>query len=522
MHDVACGAPVVGARTVIELKDVGYTYPGGENALSDICLSIYEYDKIALVGHNGSGKTTLAKIIAGIYAPTEGECFRGEPHPISVGIVFQDPDDQLFCTTVYDDMAFGLLTIGHNINDIPEYIFQMAAKLGIDDNLIYKEPHNLSYGQRKLAALASAVVMNPEVLVIDEPTAGLDPEHEEKLLEVLDEYSGTLICISHDLFFLYHICHRAIVLKQGMVHHDYTMNDLVSHKTSLKEHGLDFTFRFQCCSADFSQVFASCTKPRHESSYSDDLIFLEDIGYRYPDGTPGIENVSLRIAKGERVALIGANGSGKSTLAFVIGGVVKPWGIYRFSGSPVTDDRRRHLWQSVGIVFQDPMDQLFCTSCREEVAFGPENMKLTYTEVNERVVWALNAVLLSSHENRVPHRLSGGEQKRVALASVLSMKPEVLILDEPTNNLDPEGEARLIEILDALDITLIIISHDLCFLSFLCDRAVIMNHGRIVGDMPFSELLRRERAMDGLHLNHSHHHGYRHRCCRAIREIFYQ
>ncbi|SFM66006.1 ABC transporter ATP-binding protein [Thermodesulforhabdus norvegica] len=513
MHDVAYRVTVKGYRKIVELEKVGYIYPGGLRALSNISLSVYEGDRIALVGHNGSGKTTLGKVLAGIYAPTEGKCWKDDS--VVCGMVFQDPDDQLFCTSVKDDIAFGLLTEGISPDVAGDRVLETAELFGIS-NLLDREPHNLSYGQRKLVALASVLVMNPSIVILDEPTAGLDPEYEEKALEILDGYKGTLICISHDLFFLYHLCNRAVVLKQGKIHHDYSMGDLVSHRASLKEHGLDFTYRFYCCGTDFPVKTKTGEKG---SEANESLISLRNVGYRYRDGTVALHGISLDVKKGERIGLIGANGAGKSTLALILSGVLKPCGEYFFEGRPVTDKVRGELWKRVGMVFQDPMDQLFCPSCREEVAFGPENMELDGEEVDNRVRWAMNCVNLAGYDDRVPHRLSGGEQRRLVLASVLSMRPEVLILDEPTNNLDPESESELIKILDSLESTLIIISHDLCFLSFLCDRAVVMHRGHIVMDLPFQDFMKHE--VESLRLSHYHHHGYRQKCCRTIRELFY-
>jgi len=508
MHDVAqeyrLTGSLAGKKVILQLKDVSFIYPDGNKALDNVNLAVYENDRLAIVGHNGCGKTTLAKILCDIYKPTRGSVLREN---VRVGMVFQDPDDQLFSATLFDDLAFGPLLMSQGITVTDATLLEAKISTVLDmvglREYAYKEPHNLSYGQRKRAALATVLTMDPDVLILDEPTDGLDPEHEEVFLDLLSSFKGTLVCISHNLFFLYHLCDRVLVLKNGRVHHDYTIKDLISHPPSLREHGLDFTFRLSCCGNNGGHILQVRTEVP-ASSEDSPIIYLNNVSYTYPDGSPGLKNVSLVVHKGERIAVVGENGAGKSTLALVLTGILKPLGDY-------------YIDAEIGLVFQNPMDQLFCTSCWNEVAFGPENMDLARDVVSARVKEALHSVGLDGYENRVPHRLSGGEQKRIAIASILSMKPDVLILDEPTNNLDPDGERQLIEILDSLEQTLIIISHDLCFLSFLCDRAVVMHEGRIIEDVPFEELFRAEFKRAHLH----HHHGHHKRCCQAIREIFF-
>ncbi len=521
MHDIGKHTPYIppkgDAKPIIELVNVSFAYANAKMALNGLNLTIYEGDRLALVGHNGSGKTTLAKLITGIYKPVSGDIIRHRSDGnLNIGMVFQDPDDQLFSATLFDDIAFGLLNRGMPLNEIEQRIHSILKMLNLED-FAYKEPHNMSYGQKKRAALASILVLEPELLILDEPTAGLDPESEEELLAMLESFNGTLICISHNLFFLYHLCNRALVLKNGRVHHDFTMTELLSHRSSLREHGLDFTFRFSCCEVGTSiEIEESSSNCVENSDKINPIIEIRDLEYKYPDGTQALKRVSLKVSRGERVAIVGENGAGKSTLALILSGVLEGHGSYVFNGKEVSPDNRGELWRHIGFVFQNPMDQLFCADCYEEIAFGLKSLGLADDEISRRVGWALQAVGLEGMEKEVPHRLSGGEQKRITIASVLGMLPDVLILDEPTNNLDPENEKKLIEILDDFDKTLIIISHDLCFLSFLCDRAIVMHKGRIIGDLPFNELLQSEAEKLKLH----HHHGHHHRCCKTIREIF--
>ncbi len=516
MHDVSVKTfyQAFDKRIVFEFKGVSYCYPNGVEALKDINLNIYQGDRLAVVGRNGSGKTTLGKLLAGLYRPSSGEIICNDKDALRVGMVFQDADDQLFCPTLFEDIVFGLLNQGFSLEEAKEKAVEVSRLFKIDPYL-YKEPHNLSYGQRKRGAMVAVLAMEPDVLILDEPTAYLDRESEEIILKVLEDFSGTLIVISHDLFFLYHLCDRALVLKDGTVHHDFTMADLISERKHLKDHGLDFTFRFACC-GDFK---GNSEKPGRLTTIkkSENIISLENYSYRYPDGTVAIEGINLDISKGERIALIGENGAGKSTLSLCLVGALEGEGLYRFHGQKVSKKELRKLWKKIGLVFQEPRDQLFCSSCYEEIAFGLRRLGTEESLIREKVERALELVGLRGYEERVPYHLSGGEQRRLAIASVISMEPEVIILDEPTNNLDPEGEKNLLNLLENLEgSTLIIISHDLCFLSFLCDRVIVLSGGKLIRDEDFGEFFEED-----IRRSFGHHHEYRHRCCREIRKIFY-
>lgn len=514
MHEISWSTPYLDPtkKLLIELRNVDFDYPDGRRALRDVSLLLYEGDRLAVVGRNGAGKTTLAKLIAGIYKPTSGKVTVNDS--LKIGMVFQDCDDQLFCPTVYEDIAFGLLLKGFSQEKVEEKVRKWAKRLEVEKHLS-KEPHNLSYGERKRVAFAAVLALDPDILILDEPTLGLDQKSEGIILDILNEFRGTIICISHDLFFLYFSCRRALVLKDGSVHHDYTMDDLVSHKGTLREHGLDFTFRFECCIN--SETKNRLNERKIPSNSGSHLLELRNYSYRYPDGTLALRDVSLAIDKGDRVAILGENGAGKSTLALCLVGVLKGNGLYRLNGIEVSEKVRKTLWQQIGIVFQDARDQLFTSSCFEEIAFGLRRLGLSEREITSRVLRVLDMVRLNGYENRVTGRLSGGEQKRLALAAVLAMNPDILILDEPTNNLDPEGEKILIEILSSLKTTLIIISHDVCFLSFLCNRAIILDKGQLKSDTTFEDFLALEASL----VRHHHEHDYRARCCHVIRELFY-
>jgi cobalt/nickel transport system ATP-binding protein len=229
---------------------------------------------------------------------------------------------------------------------------------------------------------------------------------------------------------------------------------------------------------------------------NDLALSVRNLRFSYPDGTPVLGGVDMDVAHGERVALLGPNGAGKTTfLLHLIGILGGGSGSISVAGLELAGDNLKEIRRRVGLVFQDPDDQLFMPTVAEDVAFGPANFGMSGHDLDHRVGDALGRVGMAGSEGRAPHHLSGGERRRVALATVLAMQPEILVLDEPSSNLDPAGRRELAEVLDSLDITLILVTHDLPYALQLCSRAVVMNHGKIVADGKTADILADEEVM---------------------------
>jgi cobalt/nickel transport system ATP-binding protein len=212
-------------------------------------------------------------------------------------------------------------------------------------------------------------------------------------------------------------------------------------------------------------------------------IQIDDLHYTYPDGHVALGGVDLSIAPGERVAILGPNGAGKTTLMLHLNGVLSATtGTVEIAGTPVCRKSLREIRRRVGLVFQDPDDQLFMPTVAQDVAFGPANFGVRGDELAARVREALDIVSLTEHADRSPAHLSGGQRRRAALATVLACEPEILVFDEPSANLDPVARRELAETLLKLDATMLIVTHDLPYAAQLCDRAVIMDHGVVVAD----------------------------------------
>lgn len=225
-------------------------------------------------------------------------------------------------------------------------------------------------------------------------------------------------------------------------------------------------------------------------------LAVEDLAFTYPDGRPALEGMSFTVERGARVAVLGPNGAGKTTLVLHLNGVLRPSrGRVLVGGLELAPDTLAEVRRRVGLVFQDPDDQLFMPTVREDVAFGPANLGLRGAELDARVAAALDAVGMADQADRPPHHLSFGQRRRVAVATVLAMDPEILVCDEPTSNLDPASRRELADILRRLPHTVLLVTHDLPYALELCPRSLVMNEGRIVADGATADLLADEDLM---------------------------
>jgi cobalt/nickel transport system ATP-binding protein len=218
-------------------------------------------------------------------------------------------------------------------------------------------------------------------------------------------------------------------------------------------------------------------------------IDARGLTFSYPNGHAVLRGVDLHVGHGERVALLGPNGAGKTTLVLHLNGLLLGQGRLEVAGVEASERTVWDLRSRVGLVFQDPDDQLFMPTVREDVAFGPLNLGLSREEAGQRVIEALSAVRMEHAIDRAPHQLSMGERRRVAIATVLAMRPSLLVLDEPSANLDPRSRRELLEVLETIDRTMLVVTHDLPFAAVLCERAVVLARGRIAADRPCFDVL---------------------------------
>lgn len=221
----------------------------------------------------------------------------------------------------------------------------------------------------------------------------------------------------------------------------------------------------------------------------DKVVDIENLSFSYPDGHQGLKDINLAVYPGENLAVIGPNGAGKSTLLLHFNGILHGNSMVRICGLPVEERNLKEIRRKVGLVFQDPEDQLFSPTVFDDVAFGPINMGYSELEVKQRVAQALKWMGMDGYEQRSPHHLSVGERKRIAIATVLSLNPQLLVLDEPTSNLDPRSKWSLIELLRQLPMTKVIAAHDLELVRALCQRTIILDEARIVAESTTTNIL---------------------------------
>ena len=529
---------------MIELHDLSFAYPtpaGPFPVLRNITLTFQEGVSVAILGANGSGKTPLLRCLNGLVRPTGGDvCIDGhsvrDPQHIStvrqrVGMVFQNPDDQIVSAQVEREVAFGLENLGVPTPDMRRRVADILDRFDLDRYRRHA-PHLLSGGERQRLALASVIAMRPRYLLLDEPTALLDPAGRQDLLTLLAELHTTgevtplmVTQIPSEAV----AASRVVVLHRGQIALDGSPSQVFSRDNRLREIGLapplavqiaarvhlpppfpltpnELVSRLPAPSADAAPPEPDPTSPPDTRP----IVQTHALRHVYTPGLPtetlALNDLDLSIPTGAIVSLIGPSGSGKSTFAQHLNGLLRPTsGRLTVCDLDLTALRDfKPLRRRVGLIFQFPEAQLFADTVFDDVAFGPKNLGLS--DLDSRVPEALQQVGLipDAYLTRSPLTLSGGEKRRVAIAGVLAMHPDLLIMDEPTAGLDPSG-AREIETLarrlKSDGCTLLVITHDMDLAARLSDRIVALQNGRLSFDTTPREAFSDPTRLHALHLD---------------------
>jgi energy-coupling factor transporter ATP-binding protein EcfA2 len=522
---------------VIRLDSLSIHYPGRkERALQDVTLAVAAGERVGVTGRTGAGKSTLA-LAAGGFIPRVVRAKVGGRIAIDgvdgasdaaadllgrVGIVFSTPANQLSASkpTVREELAFGLENLSVPRREMDARIDTILERLHIA-HLADREPFALSGGEQQRVAIASIVAMGTTVLVLDEPTAQLDPAGTVEVGRLLAELAATgttILCVEHDPAIL-GTMDRVLVLDQGRVvgidrpgaalgRHiagsvglpSPTMVELaaaagVDPASAWDEAAVVDGLRTHAggrggVAVTPDQAAQTATvggwTPVRERAGID--VEIASLVHRYDNGVEAVRDVSLSVPAGQAVAILGQNGSGKTTLVKHLNGLLRPTtGEVRLDGTPTTGEPVDRLAATVGFVFQNPDEQLFERSVEREVAFGPRNLGFTSVQVQELVTAALVAVGLDADRSTNPYDLDLSQRKLVALASILAMDPAILVLDEPTAGQDPDGVARVGDVIQGLKAagrTVVAISHDMEFAATNFDRIVVMRQGEIIADGP--------------------------------------
>ena len=544
---------------MIRIDNLHHTYNADSaqpvQALQAVSLTIHAGEYMVILGHNGSGKSTLARHLNGLLLPTQGDVWVKEWNTkevnalrairSTVGMVFQTPDNQIVATVVEEDVAFGPENLG-----IPQEAIVQRVNWALETvdmwDFRHRAPHLLSGGQKQRVCIAGVLAMRPEVLVLDESTAMLDPLGRQEVLAIAQrlnrEQGVTVVAVTHFMEEAI-AADRVIVMAEGRIVMEGTPRELFRQADRLRALHLDLppitelalalheqvpTFPPDLLTIDeFVEAAQQLTVNNQQSTVNNQqptantnhespnhpIIQLHHVAHDYMRDTPlqvrALHDVNLTVNRGEIVGIIGHTGSGKSTAIQHTNALLRPHGgevIILGQDVNAAQVDLRLIRQRVGLVFQFPETQLFERYVGDDIAYGPRNLKLSREAVRERVRRAMEAVGLGFEEfkDRMTFGLSGGQKRRVALAGVLALAPEVLVLDEPTAGLDPEGRQQLMAHILALHqqgTTLVLISHNMDELAAICHRLYVFADGRTVMEGTPAQIFADAARLQALGLN---------------------
>ena len=486
-----------GAKVPVRLAHVTLRY-GDSVALDDVTLEVCRGERVCVLGANGSGKSTLASVICGLLAPDEGDvelaghavCTGGVPDLAAyrdarrqLGLVFQNPDDQIVTSVVADDVAFGPENLGVPRAQISVRVARELRRVAME-KYAHADPSRLSGGQRQRVCIAGALAMEPAVLVLDEPSSLLDVRGRAAIMRVMGRLAAAGATLVHVTHFMDEAlaADRVVVMQHGHVALEGTPDEVFAAKNAqvIEALGLEMPFEARLAvalrqagaaggaiaapGAPSDEKPATCAACAHTAEPL--AILARDLGFSYGPGAQALDGVSLEVPVRATTAIVGQTGSGKSTLLRLLCGLeAADAGSLTVCGiNAATKRGRRQVRRAVGYVMQHPERQLFAQTVAEDVAFGPRNQGLSAAEVEGRVAHALDLVGLADRRDASPFELSGGQQRLAAIAGVLAMEPELLVLDEPTAGLDPRGRARLRALmadLAAHGVTLLQVTHSM-------------------------------------------------------------
>lgn len=531
----------------IRLNGLGYKYikrdidGNNENictALKNINLDIKKGEFVAVLGRNGSGKSTFAKHLNAILMPAEGSvCVDGlysndeeKKYDIrrKTGMVFQNPDNQLVASVVCEEVAFGPENLGLDSDIIIDRVNNALISVNMND-YADSDVHTLYGGQKQRIAIAGVLAMESDYMILDEPTAMLDPKGRKEVMETVarlnKEKNMTIILITHNVEEAEY-ADRIIILDKGCVCVDDIPQKIFSDTSLMKKMCIKPPFSVDILGALNIETLYRRMNEKELAFYIRDLflercifpeklkykavekqtkiknipdgaegfIRLQNVGYIYNPGTVyekrALSGIDLTIRKGECVGIVGNTGSGKTTLTQILNGLLVPSYGNVYCDDKMVDYKKKEeklLRKKVGMVFQYPEHQIVRETVYEDVMFGPLNMGINKKECERYSVNALNTVGISEKMwNRYIYSMSGGEKKRVSIAGVLAMRPEYIVLDEPTAGLDMEGKMLIFNELKRLcseeKVGIIFVSHSMEDIAEYADRMLVLNQGKLLYD----------------------------------------
>lgn len=527
--------------TIIEIKDLWYTYPGRlEPTLKGINLKIEEGEFVLLTGPTGCGKSTLLKTLNGIIPHESGGVFSGSIKIAGtetgdsnqmelsrrVGLVFQNPDDQIFSTIVEDEVAFGPENLCLEREEIDKKVGDALRMVGMSGHRL-NSTNALSGGQKQRICIASMLAMMPEILAMDEPVSQMDPAGTQEILNTVRELNRkmniTILLVEHRLHELAPFADRVVIMDSGKIIFDQPASKAFDHLEVFHRLGLRVPEPVELChtlgikaspfsaeetfpllnKGDFKEKTKTylkrpemkeransmnCSDPMSCSDSmscsvqnTEPVISIRDLWSGYDKNRMVLKGINLEIHRGERVAVMGTNGSGKSTLLLNLAAMLKPYkGSVKVFGEDTKPKNPYSFAGRIGFVFQNPDLMLFCDSTEEEARFGPVQLK--YKDIEERTRTSLEAMSILDLKQDLPQSLSRGQRLRTAVASVLSIDPELILLDEPTTGQDRVNIEQMMDYFKNKGSTLVFCTHDIEIAMLYATRILVMNEGQIIAD----------------------------------------
>ncbi|MFS9230843.1 ABC transporter ATP-binding protein [Streptococcus australis] len=515
-------------EAMIELKDFSFQYKAqSEPTLKNLNLTIYKGEKVLIVGPSGSGKSTIGQclngIIPNIYKGTSSGQFliQGkEAFDLSiyekshlVSTVLQDTDGQFIGLSVAEDLAFALENDMVELESMKSRVHTWAERLDLS-KLLDHRPQDLSGGQKQRVSLAGVLIDESPILLFDEPLANLDPKSGQDIIDLIDqihaEQGTTTIIIEHRLEdVLYRPIDRVILINQGQVLFNGSPDELLRttllaengireplYLTTLRQLGQDISKLLHLDKVEklpLGDVSVDIPSPHFEKgAEAETILELGHLNFAYREGQPILKDLSLTVPKGQRLAIVGKNGAGKSTLAKAICGFIQTEGSYFSKGEDIKGDSVKERAERVGYVLQNPNQMISTNMIFDEVALGLRLRNVSEEQIESRVHQALKTCGLYEFRKWPISALSYGQKKRVTIASILVLGPDVLVLDEPTAGQDQRNYTEIMDFLDELHQkghTIVMITHDMQLMLDYSDRAAVVMDGQVLADLTPAELL---------------------------------
>lgn len=552
-------------KPVVEVKNLKYKYPGASKlAIDDVSFTINKGEFIGIIGANGSGKSTLCQAIIGlvpqfykgayggkvIVSTESGEQFESAKSSVStnssyIGLIFQNPFNQLSGAkeTVYDEVAFGLQNLGVDRYEMTVRIERVLKQLDIWQ---YRDrnPFELSGGQMQRVAIASILVMEPEIIILDEPTSQLDPEGTEEVFKVVDYLSQTgktIIMVEQKMEVMAHYCDRIMLMDGGKLI-DYDSPKAVYSREDIYEHNVEPPVYTRLCkkcglrdgdghyavtlegikslvenissedrksliNSDLNNFESESNNSSYDSESANHIFEVINLDFSYSKNVNIFNNLSLNLGL-HKIAIIGQNGAGKTTLVRLLKGLLKPTGgSIILQGEDISKKTVASLASKVGYVFQNPDDQIFKTKVIDEVMFGPLNIGMDENTAKKKALDALDLMEIKDKENENPYDLELHERKMVAIASVVAMDTDVIILDEPTIAQDYAGKCAIAKMINKLSEEgklVIAILHDMDFVADNFDHIIVMAHGNVLMEDSAKNVFEKDEILKEARLKKPH------------------